>query len=145
MSNATDITKQIEELHAAWNAATGQQLRLRSFDYQQQWGYHQFIKAGFSIDDLRVVVAYLQKAIKKGTRLEGSLRWSNCVGDVLRFDEDLSAARAALRVKQPTPKDRIVRQYERPVGEGTPALTPMTAKSAGEWIKGMEILRKAVQ
>lgn len=107
------------------------------------WG--QWLKNGWTCVELRLVVEHLQRGIKDGRRFPGSLRWSRLIQDAENFGEELILAKAEMRnhKKPVSGKERVLKQYERPVGES--ALTPMTAKSAGDWIAGMEILKRAAQ
>lgn len=106
----------IQALHSVWNRITGQHLHMGVCSYELEHGWHLFLKAGHTEPELLLVVAYLQGEIRKGERKPGALRWSNCIGNVLRFEEELSLARGALRRKpEPTPRERIVAQFR-----GTP-------------------------
>lgn len=131
---------EIHRLHKAYCDLVGD-LPL-TLDRIYWWG--QWLKNGWTYVELRLVVEHLQRGIKDGKRFPGSLRWSRLIQDAENFGEELILAKAETRNRRkPTAKERVLAQYERPVGEG--AVTPMTAKSAGEWIKGMEILKRAAQ
>lgn len=144
MSYTPEILARITYLHTAWNGATGQDLRLRMFDYEREYGYQQFIKAGFTDKDMLTVVTYLQREIKKGNRLPGALRWSNCIGNLTRFEEDLSMARAEHRnaKPQPTAKQRVLQQARPTIVPMTPEQSQNTAQPISVYI---EALRKAAQ
>jgi hypothetical protein len=137
MSTRTpDTNAHIASLHAMWNCATQQSLPLILFDYQREWGYHQFIKAGFTEQDILTVVRYLQRKIKEGTRLEGALRWSNCIGDITRFAEDLSFARAEERNRKPAPapRERALEQLRPTAVTLKPEDTQNTGRPVGDLI-----------
>jgi len=118
----------ITQLHAAWNSATGQHIPLGVCSYEIEHAWHQFLKAGYTEDDLKMVVVYLQAEIKKGERKPAALRFSNCIGDVLRFSEELELARGALRQKpKPTSLDRAMHQLRPTVAHVTPDENRSTA------------------
>ena len=140
-AKAADTPARIKELHACWNSSTGQQLPLLMCDYAMEWGYVQFLNAGYSEPDIVTVVRYLKRKIKEGTRQEASLRWSNCIGNVLRFSEDLSFARAAERsYRQPDPKERALEALRPTVAQMRPEDGRITARPVGDLIAD---LRKA--
>jgi len=88
----------IERFHRLYGQLTGQTLSLR-FDREQMW-YH-FIKAGFTSQDLRQVIRYLQIEIRHGRRNVGALKLSNLLQPD-RFEEDLNISRVRLRPPQPS-------------------------------------------
>lgn len=137
-----DPQSRMAALHAVWNLATGQNLPLILFDYEREHGYHQFIKAGFTEADILTVVRYLQRKIKEGTRLEGALRWSNCIGNITRFAEDLAMCKAEERNRKPapTPLQRVMEQARPTAVQVKPEDAQITAKPVGELIAN---LRKA--
>lgn len=129
--------QRIQSLHAAWNAATGQDLKLRLCDYEREFGYNNLLQAGFNEQDIHTVVKYLQRKIKEGSRLMGSLRWANCIGDLCRFEEDLQFARAELKAMQPkaTPRQRAVEQLRPTIVPMTPAQAQDTSKPVAHFLK----------
>jgi hypothetical protein len=140
----TDIHARIAELHAVWNSATGQDLPLVLCDYAREFGYHQFIQAGFGGPEIETVVRYLKRKIKEGSRLDGCLRWSNCIGNITRFAEDLAMSRAEARNAKPplTPKERVMEQARPTAVAMRPEATQITAKPIAHYI---EALRRAAQ
>jgi hypothetical protein len=134
-----DPAARMAELHATWNSCTGQNLPLILCDYAREFGYHQFIKAGFNEKDIVEVVRYLKRKIKEGTRLEGALRWSNCVGDICRFAEDLAMCRAEERNRKPppTPLQRVLEQARPTAATMTPKDAQITARPVGELIANL--------
>lgn len=128
------MTPAMIQLHRAWNMATGQELPLVLCDYAREFGYHQFIQAGFGEREIVEVVRYLKRKIKEGSRLEGALRWSNCIGNITRFAEDLAMAKAEIRNTKPpmTPKERVIQQARPTVTLHHD--TTNTAKPVSHWI-----------
>ena len=76
---------------------TGQTLRL-GFDRERQW--YEWLRAGFTPQDLRQVISYLQREIRAGRRNVGALKLSNLLQPD-RFEEDLNIRRVRL---QPPPR-----------------------------------------
>ena len=64
------------------------------FDRERLW--HEFLRAGFSAQDLKSVVAYLQKEIRASRRNVGALKLSNLL-QLDRFEEDLNISKVRLR------------------------------------------------
>jgi hypothetical protein len=60
--------------HELYCQLTGQKLTLR-FDRERLW--YEFLRSGFSAQDLKSVVAYLQKEIRASRRNVGALKLSN--------------------------------------------------------------------
>jgi len=124
-------------LHAIWNRLTHQSLPMGVCSFELESGWHAFDKAGYGESDLLLVVRYLQGEIRKGNRKEAALRWRNCVGDLLRFGEELELARGALPQKQPpTPKERVLAQA-RPVVAERPVEAMKDAKPIVELIAAL--------
>ena len=98
------LVQTIHQLHQLYGQLTGQTLSLR-FDREQLW-YH-FLKAGFTPQDLRHVIGYLQLEIRNGRRNVGALKLSNLLQPD-RFEEDLNISRVRLRPPQPS---RPARQH----------------------------------
>jgi len=88
--NAPD---RIRQLHAHYAQLTGQNLSL-GFDRERLW--FQFLRAGFTLDQLTQVVRYLQKEIRHQRRNVGALKLSNLL-QLDRFEEDLNISRVRLR------------------------------------------------
>src|SRR6476646_7210814 len=78
---------------------TGQKFSLR-FDRERLW--YEFLPAGFSVQDLKSVVAYLQKEIRASRRNVGALKLSNLL-QLDRFEEDLNISNVRLR-STPSPQ-----------------------------------------
>jgi hypothetical protein len=84
--------EQITAAHQFYCQLTGQSLRL-GFDRERQW--YEWLRAGFTLADLRRVVAYLQREIREGRRNVGALKLSNLL-QLDRFEEDLNIRRVRL-------------------------------------------------
>jgi hypothetical protein len=88
---------QIAALHQLYCHLTGQSLRL-GFDRERQW--FEWLRAGFTPQDLRRVIGYLQREIREGRRNVGALKLSNLLQPD-RFEEDLNIRRVRL---EPLPR-----------------------------------------
>src|SRR6202011_5349121 len=83
--------------HELYCQLTSQKLSLR-FDRERLW--YEFLRAGFSTQDLKRVVAYLQKEIRASRRNVGALKLSNLL-QLDRFEEDLNISHVRLRSSAP--------------------------------------------
>ena len=92
--------EQIVEAHQCYCHLTGQSLRL-GFDRERQW--YEWLRAGFTLQDLRRVIGYLQREIREGRRNVGALKLSNLL-QADRFEEDLNIRRVRL---QPLPRPPV--------------------------------------
>ena len=97
-SPVPSLHSQIQELHQTYCRLTGQNLSLR-FDRERLW--YEFLRAGFSAQDLKSVVAYLQKEIRASRRNVGALKLSNLL-QLDRFEEDLNISNVRLRSAPPS-------------------------------------------
>mgnify|MGYP006269968429 CR=1 FL=1 len=88
---------QIQQLHQLYGRLTGQTLSL-SFDRERLW--FEFLRAGFTADDLSRVVVHLQQEIRHQRRYVGALKLSNLL-QLDRFEEDLNISRVRLRPPAP--------------------------------------------
>jgi hypothetical protein len=89
----------ITAAHQLYCHLTGQSLCL-GFDRERQW--FEWLRAGFTLSDLRRVVAYLQREIREGRRNVGALKLSNLL-QLDRFEEDLNIRRVRLEPPAPPP------------------------------------------
>ena len=99
--------EEITAAHQLYCQLTSQSLRL-GFDRERQW--YEWLRAGFTLLDLRRVIAYLQREIREGHRNVGALKLSNLLQPD-RFEEDLNIRRVRL---EPLP---------RPAAHAPPALS----------------------
>jgi hypothetical protein len=112
------VRAQIEQLHQLYSRLTGQTLSL-GFDRERLW--FEFLRAGFTTDDLSRVVGYLQREIRHQRRYVGALKLSNLL-QLDRFEEDLNISQVRLR----------------PPASPTPPPPPQTSGSSAEQQHGRE-------
>ena len=89
----------IQQAHQLYGQLTGQNLSLR-FDRERLW--YEFLRAGFTLQDLTQVIRYLQKEIRHTRRNVGALKLSNLL-QLDRFEEDLNISRIRLIPAPPEP------------------------------------------
>jgi hypothetical protein len=94
----TNTLTALRATHELYCRLTGQKLTLR-FDRERLW--YEFLRAGFSDDDLKTVVTYLQKEIRASRRNVGALKLSNLL-QLDRFEEDLNISKVRLRCAPPS-------------------------------------------
>jgi hypothetical protein len=103
----------IAAVHQLYCQLTGQSLRL-GFDRERQW--FEWLRTGFTPEDLRRVIGYLQREIRQGRRNVGALKLSNLLQRD-RFEEDLNIRRVRLeplpRLPTNTPAPLSDQQRER--------------------------------
>jgi hypothetical protein len=88
----------IAQAHQLYCRLTGQSLSL-GFDRERMW--YELLRRGYSLEDLRTVVTYLQREISAQRRNVGALKLSNLLQPD-RFEEDLQIRRVRLRAPPPT-------------------------------------------
>ena len=98
----TNTLAALRATHELYCQLTGQKLSLR-FDRERLW--YEFLRAGFSAQDLKSVLAYLQKEIRASRRNVGALKLSNLL-QLDRFEEDLNISNVRLRSAPPTQSPR---------------------------------------
>jgi hypothetical protein len=98
----TNTLAALRTTHELYCQLTGQKLSLR-FDRERLW--YEFLRAGFSAQDLKSVVAYLQKEIRASRRNVGALKLSNLL-QLDRFEEDLNISNVRLRSVPPPQSPR---------------------------------------
>jgi hypothetical protein len=91
------LEQQIDHLHGRYCRLTGQSLRM-GFDRQRLW--YEFLRVGFTAEDLERVIRYLQREIRHERRNVGALKLSNLL-QLDRFEEDLNISRVRLRPSPP--------------------------------------------
>ena len=89
----------INAAHQLYCQLTGQNLRL-AFDRERMW--YELLRTGYGLEDLKTVIAYLQREIRAGRRNVGALKLSNLLQPD-RFEEDLQIRRVRLRPPPPSP------------------------------------------
>src|SRR5262245_49650639 len=95
--------QQVCTAHQLYCRLTGQSLRM-GFDRERQW--YEWLRAGFTLEDLRRLIGYLQREVREGRRNVGALKLSNLL-QLDRFEEDLLISRVRLR-SPPPPKAPVV-------------------------------------
>jgi hypothetical protein len=83
----------IQQAHQLYGQLTGQTLRL-AFDRERMW--YELLRTGYTLQDLRAVITYLQREIHAQRRNVGALKLSNLLQPD-RFEEDLQISRVRLR------------------------------------------------
>jgi hypothetical protein len=83
----------IQQAHQLYGQLTGQTLRL-VFDRERMW--YELLRTGYTLQDLRTVITYLQREIHAQRRNVGALKLSNLLQPD-RFEEDLQISRVRLR------------------------------------------------
>src|SRR5262249_26271633 len=94
----TNTLAALRAAHELYCRLTAQKLPLR-FDRERLW--YEFLRAGFNAQDLKTVVAYLQKEIRANRRNVGALKLSNLL-QLDRFEEDLNISKVRLRSPPPS-------------------------------------------
>ena len=116
----------ILQAHQLYCHLTGQSLRL-GFDRERLW--YELLRAGYGLEDLRSVIAYLQREIRAQRRNVGALKLSNLLQPD-RFEEDLQISRVRLRAPSPLPSPR----------SSAPALSPREQQRGRQ--RALECLRQ---
>jgi hypothetical protein len=62
--------------------------------------WYELLRLGYSLEDLRAVITYLQREVRAQRRNVGALKLSNLLQPD-RFEEDLQISRVRLRVASP--------------------------------------------
>jgi hypothetical protein len=89
----------INAAHQLYCQLTGQSLRL-AFDRERLW--YELLRAGYSLEDMRGVITYLQREVRAGRRNVGALKLSNLLQPD-RFEEDFQISRVRLRPPTSSP------------------------------------------
>ena len=127
-ADPASVRAQIEHLHQLYGRLTGQTLSL-GFDRERLW--FEFLRAGFTADDLSRVVGYLQREIRHQRRFVGALKLSNLL-QLDRFEEDLNISRVRLTASPPRP--------QAPVALRTPTCSPAEQQQGRQ--RALEHLRQ---
>lgn len=123
------IAEQIQAAHDLYGHLTGQQIHMR-YDRERMW--YELLKAGFTLEDIRTVITYLQKEIRKGKRNVGALKISNLTQPD-RFEEDLAISRVRLR-----PEQKQNKRSEKPAIETDPNQLEQKRQRALELIQDLK-------
>jgi hypothetical protein len=87
-----NILQAIAQAHAFYCHLTGQRVSLL---YNRERMWCEFLNAGYTQEDLRRVILYLQREIREGRRNVGALKLSNLL-QLDRFEEDFNISRVVL-------------------------------------------------
>lgn len=101
MNPAID-SAQIVQAHELYCRLTGQKLRL---DYVRERQWYELLHQGFTLEEVRRVILYLQREIREGRRNVGALKLSNLLQPD-RFEEDLNIRRVRLEAPAPLSSPR---------------------------------------
>lgn len=104
VASPTDAAARIEAAHQLYAQLTAQHLSL-GYDRERMW--FELLRAGYSLQDVRSVITYLQREIRAGRRNVGALKLSNLLQPD-RFEEDLQISRVRLAPPPPPPRPRPV-------------------------------------
>jgi hypothetical protein len=108
----------IGQAHELYCQLTGQSLRL-GFERERLW--YELLHLGYSLQQVRALIVYLQREIRAGRRNVGALKLSNLLQPD-RFEEDLQISQVRLRPPSPSrpaapprppPVDPIAREQAR--------------------------------
>lgn len=88
--------------HTLFGQLTGQRVSL-GFERERNW--FELLRAGYTLEEVRQVVRYLQGEIRHGRRNVGSLKLSNFL-QLDRFEEDLNISRVRLNAQPHPPSPR---------------------------------------
>lgn len=117
---AGDNIERVHNLFGLWERITGRRVLA---NYENTYAAHEFLKNGFTEQDMERVVKRVKWLIEK-KEWPGSVIWFHkLVGDLNRFNELLNDCRAAdrNRPKPPTPRDRALMDTHRsPVDTAPP-------------------------
>jgi len=132
----------IPTLHKTYSDLSGLPVRL---DYDRERAWFLFIKAGFTLDDLKLVLIHLRAGIRKGIRFPASMGFTRLIWGLDVFEEELVLARAEQRNKpNPVTNRETVLQVFRPEVEQSKA--SVNTKSTADLVpKLIAELRKAAQ
>lgn len=140
----TDLEAKISVLSTCYEKMTGLSLKHSGICDPRMEFWKAWICAGFSLQDLDLVLRYQNQGIRAGTRHKACQRFSRLIGDPLYFAEELAFAQEAQRADQrkppaQTPRDKVLAQARPVVSEPK---APGEAKPLSYWI---DQLKKAAQ
>lgn len=126
--------EEINRLDLAYQKLSGHKFKSNGIITGREYGWRNFIEAGFKVVDLETVILHIKKKILDGYAHEPRLAWRRLIGDVQIFEDELATALAEKRNLKPTPspKERVVAQC-RPVAVES-ARIENTARPIRDWI-----------
>lgn len=116
----------IGQAHRLYCQLTGQSLGL-GFNRERMW--YELLRLGYSLQDLRTLILYLQREIRAQRRNVGALKLSNLLQPD-RFEEDLQISRVRRRPPPPS----------QPAPPSRPALPPLDQQRGRQ--RALECLRQ---
>lgn len=135
------MTYDLQGLHRIYCQLTGLDLSMR-YDRERAW--YEFAKAGFTGDDLKLVILHLKRGIKSKQRHSGCLKFSNLIECLNYFEEEVCEARAHLRGNRPqSNRENIIQAFRPEIPTASQIETCKPAKEVVE--KLIEELKKAAQ
>jgi len=124
---------QILQAHELYCQLTGQKLRL-DMVRERQW--YDLLHQGFTCEELRRVIIYLQREIREGRRNVGALKLSNLLQPD-RFEEDLNIRRVRL---EPPP-----RPAPPPAKPAPPAGEPEQARRQRQALEALRQFKRTLE
>ncbi len=98
-------TESHDEIHRLYQTITNRDMPC-TMAMHFQW--NMWKSKGWTSDDLVLVVNHIKGLIKEDRRRPESFRFMNLIGNVERFNEDLSEARAYARIPKRTPRQEVL-------------------------------------
>lgn len=133
---------QIETLHALYCQLTGYYDLSLHPDRVRAW--YEYLKAGYTAEDLRLVLLHLKRGERQKYRHRGSYGFSRLIWRLDLFSEELAEARAISRNNRPrSDREKVVGVFRPPTGQEP---EPVRAKPAKEVIlRLVEELRRSIE
>jgi len=118
----------IPTLHKLYCQLSGFDLRY-NIDRERAW--YEYIKAGFTAEDLRLVLAHLRHGVIHGGRYPGCMGFTRLIWNLDKFEEDLCEAKAIAR-NNPTKTNRqsVIKVFRPQVSDATGATVSCKPVSA---------------
>lgn len=132
----TDVTPQLTYLHGVYCQLSKRSMTMTT---REMYGWQAWIAKGYKVEDLRLVIAFIQKRIKDGRRFPESLRFHNLIERHDRFADDLLDSRAEANKPVRTDRQSVLE------ASGRPDPCPDKVQSAEQVIRGSEALRKLLE
>ncbi len=130
MNNPSDA---FQPILSEYSRLTGRNAPLSLYDAS----LFPFVRAGFTADDMRIVIEFIQRENKRNHYQYG-LKLGSLINDLQRFNDLLEEAKAKERNRRPatTPKEKVLSQLRPTVSENLTSTGAMTVK---------DVLRKVIQ
>lgn len=135
-----DQTSHINYLHGIYCQLSKRSMTLNARDfYHWEW----FISQGYKVEDLRLVIGFIQKRIKEGRRFPESLRIHNLL-DPAKFADDICDARQESRNRLPSARSRILEASSRPQDTSKPARSTESVMRESQALRDLLALRDSL-